>query len=628
MNLNDNQIKAINHYTGNCCVLASAGSGKTTILTHRIVNLINTYKVAPENILAITFSRKAKENMRNRISQLLDEDTGARITIETFHALGYRLLKESKYIYFNGILESWKQKQIIKDILIKNMQIEDNEENVQTNNILSFISYQKNSLIDYNEKLFPLDNMPYGIQVMKDIYQKYESAKRNENKVDFDDMLFYTYKMLNTKDKEREKYQDRYKFILIDEFQDTNHSQYEIVRLLGKKHNNVFVVGDALQNIYEWNLSNNDYIIDFYKDWIDTTVIPLNTNYRSTQDIVNISNKLVEGIKETTHEHYFKSIANKSKYKQPEFMCYEDEDTEADNIAKKILQLDNYLDVAILTRTNFQSQAIERGLYQNNIPYEIVGGKTFYEQKEIKDMISYLKLINNTTNDEAFKEIYNTPNRYLGNVFLNEVTTYAQRYKISLYESMLRFPRSSEWRYKNGITEIKDIVSSLKKRKRYKVGELIEIIRNELDYDKFISKEKYENNDKNEKIDNLDTLVSKANKYTDINTFLLEIDNLLGFTKNSNIPNRVKVMTIHKSKGLEFPIVFIPSVNSLLLPHAKSGNENEERRLFYVALTRAEKELYISSTLFYNNKDMDISPFIYDIFESDYIDSKLTKNKI
>ena len=616
MEFNDNQIKAINHYTGNCCVLASAGSGKTSVLTHRIVNLINTHKISPENILAITFSKKAKDNMRNRINTLLDTGIGAKITIETFHALGYRLLRESRFTVFNSIIESWKQKQTIKDILIKDLHIEDNDRNIKINDILNFISHQKNNLIDCNSKLISLDNMPYGINVMREIYQRYESAKAKEYKIDFDDMLLNTYKLLTFKDNEREKYQNRYKFICVDEFQDTNYAQYEILRLLGKKHNNVYVVGDPLQNIFEWNLANNDYLINFHKDWIDTKVIPLNINYRSTQDIVDISNKLVEGIKETTHQHYYKSKADKPKYKKPEFICYENEEIESDSIAKKVIELGcNYSDVAILTRTNFQSQAIERGLYNNNIPYEVIGSSTFYEQKEIKDMVSFLRLIDDLNNNEAFKQIYNTPNRYLGSVFLNEISAYAQKCKISLFEGMLYFPRSHEWRYKNGINELKDLVTKLKKRKRYKVGELIEIIRNDLNYDNYISKEKYENNDKNEKVDNLNTLVSLANKYNDIKAFLQEIDNILGFTKNSNITNKVKVMTIHKSKGLEFPIVFVPSVNNLLLPHAKSENENEERRLFYVALTRAEKELYVSSTLFYNNKDMDISQFIYDIFD-------------
>lgn len=630
MEFNKNQIKAINHFKGNCCVLASAGSGKTSVLTNRIAKLINEYNVKPENILAITFSVKARENMQNRLSWLIGNEID-KVTIETFHALGNKILKESKYKYFHNKIKQWQQKQMINNIVVKVLGIESNEKDVSTNDILSFISYQKNNLIDYNDELIKTTYMPYRIQTMQEIYQKYEETKKNEKLMDFDDMLINTYKLLVSNDKEREKYQNRYKFILIDEFQDTNLAQYEIVRLLGKKYNNVFVVGDALQNIYQWNLANNDYIIDFHKDWIDTTVVPLNINYRSSQDIVEISNKLVRNTKETTHKHYYESIANKPKYKNPEFSYFVSEKDEAENIAIKIIEIKKsgakYSDFAILTRTNYQTQAIEQGLYNNGIPYEVIGGTMFYEHKEIKDMLSYLRLVKDINNDEAFKQIYNSPNRYLGTVFLNEVNTYAEKYNKSLFNSMLLFPRSSEWRYKKGISELYNIITKIKKRKKYRVGELIEVIRKDLDYDKYISKEDNDSNIRNEKIDNLDSLVELANKYDNINTFLDDVDSLLGFTNNSEVEDRVKIMTIHKSKGLEFPIVFVAGVNESLLPHAKSGNENEEKRLLYVALTRAEKELYVSSTMFYGNRDMGISKFIYDIFDKEYIKSRFVKGE-
>ena len=621
LEFNKNQIEAINHFEGNCCVLASAGSGKTSVLTNRIANLINTYKIDPKNILAITFSVKARENMQNRLIKLISEDVH-KVTIETFHALGNKMLRESKYKYYHNKIKSWQQKQFINNIVVKILHLETDEKEVSTNNILAFISYQKNNLLDYNDELISLTSMPYGIKFMRIIYQQYEEMKRNEKLMDFDDMLINTYKLLTNNDSEREKYQDRYKYILVDEMQDTNLAQYEILRLLGKKYNNLFVVGDPLQCIYEWNLAHNDYIIDFHKDWIDTNVIPLNINYRSTQDIVDISNKLVKNTKETIHSNYCESIANKSKYKSPEFTYYNDEYDESSKIAEKIINLKeefNYSDFAILTRTNFQTQAIEEGLYQNNIPYEVIGGTMFYELREIRDMISYLRLIHDTKNDEAFRQIFNSPNRYLGSVFLDEVSTYAQRHKISLFNSMQIFPRSNEWRYKKGITELSGIVSKIKKHKKYKVGDLVNIIRKEFDYDKYILKENAEGDIKSEKIDNLDTLVDLANKYDDISLFLKEVDNLLGFSKNSDVEDKVKVMTIHKSKGLEFPVVFVVGVNDGLLPHVKSHNLNEERRLFYVGLTRAEKLLYISSTMFYRDRDMEISDFIYDIFDENVL---------
>ena len=627
MEFNDNQLKAINHYEGNCCVLASGGSGKTGVLTNRIANLINTYNVDPRNILAITFSVKAKDNMLNRLIKLVDKNKLEFITINTFHALGNSILKECRYNYFHNKIKSWQQKQFINNIVVKVLGIERKESEVETNDILSFISYQKNNLLDYNDEVIETKFMPYKLNIMQDIYKKYEEIKKNEKVMDFDDMLIHTYKLLANNDLTRDKYQDRYRFIAVDEKQDVNVAQYEILRLLGKKYNNVFVVGDPLQNIYEFRGANNNYLIDFHKDWIDTTIIPLNINYRSSQDIVELSNKLVKNTKETTHKYYYESIANKPKYKSPEFSCFTDEVEEANYISDKIIEMNksgsNYSDFAILTRTNFQIQAIERSLYKNNIPYEIVGGTTFFEIKEIKDMVSYLRLVKDINNDDAFKQVYNSPNRYLGSVFLNEVNIYASKYDKSLFVSMLSFPRSNEWRYKNGISEIQNIITKIKKKNKTKVGELINIIRKDLDYDKYILKEDSESNIRSEKIDNLNTLVSLANKYNSIDKFLEEVDNLLGFSKDSNVVEKVKVMPCHKSKGLEFPIVFLPGVNDGLLPHSKSDNENEERRLLYVGMTRAEKELFISSTMFYGNKQMGISKFIFDIFDKKHIKSQM-----
>jgi len=626
LEFNENQLKAINHYEGNCCVLSSAGSGKTSVLTNRIANLINVHKVNPKNILAITFSVKAKENMQERLLKLIGSKVNL-ITIETFHALGNKILRECNYNYFHNKIKVWQQKQFINNIVVKTLKMESNEKNVDTNDILNFISCQKNSLLDCNDELLEVKYMPYNINVMQYIYQRYEEIKKDEKVMDFDDMLINVYKLLLNNDSIREKYQDRYRFISSDEFQDVNVAQYEFIRLLGKKYNNVFVVGDALQNIYEFRLANNNYLIDFHKDWIDTTIIPLNINYRSSQDIVELSNKLVKNTKETTHKYYYESVAHNPKYKSPEFSCFTDEVEEANYISDKITEMNksgnNYSDFAILTRTNFQIQAIERSLYKNNIPYEIVGSTTFFEIKEIKDMVSYLRLVKDINNDDAFKQVYNSPNRYLGSVFLNEVNTYASKYDKSLFVSMLSFPRSNEWRYKNGISEIQNIILKIKKKNKSKVGDLINIIRKDLDYDKYILKEDSESNIRSEKIDNLNILVSLANKYNSIDTFLEEVDSLLGFSKDSDVIEKVKVMTCHKSKGLEFPIVFLPGVNDGLLPHSKSDNENEERRLFYVGMTRAEKELFISSTMFYGNRQMGISKFIYNIFDKEYIRERM-----
>jgi DNA helicase-2/ATP-dependent DNA helicase PcrA len=623
MQFNENQIKAINHYTGNCAVLASAGSGKTSVLIHRIVNLITKYNVSPSKIIAITFSRKAADNMKNRLKLLLP-DIYDKVAIDTFHAIGYKILRENGY--YSTVIKEWEKSKIINEIIIKDLAIERDELEIDRNSILNFISFQKSNLLDCQSILIDTKHTPYSFTMMKKIYTLYEQYKSKENKIDFDDMILNCYKLLESNDSIRLRYQNKFKFILCDEMQDTDVGQYELLRLLGKTNNNVFCVGDPLQCIYEFRLANNNFLINFYKDWDDTTVINLNTNYRSTDNIVKISNNLVKNIKETTHAFYVESIANNEPFNNVVFNHYQDEVDEADSIAKMITNMikNNIYqnnDFAILSRTNFQAQAIEAGLYKEHIPYEVVDGKPFYERKEINDLICFLRLAMNNKDDESFKKIYNTPNRYLGSVFLQEIQTYATKRKISLFESMGSFPRCDEWRYKNGIRELEEIIHTISKKKS-NVGIIIQVIRNMLNYDKYINKDGYENNDKNDKIENLDILVTFAEKFKSIKDFLNEIDSMS--TNKSETNNAVKIMTIHKSKGLEFPVVFVTGINNLILPHIKSDNINEERRLLYVAMTRAEKELYLSSTEYYGTKINGISEFIYDIFDEKYLNT-LTK---
>lgn len=626
MKFNENQIKAINHFEGNCCVLASAGSGKTSVLINRIKNLVDIHDISHENILAITFSKKAADNMKNRLGDLYSN-----VQICTFHAMGYKILFELGLIKDFKIIQEWEKKKYIIDSCIKTLNLELYEEDVSYNSILNFISYQKNHIINVGEQLSPVVDMPYDLNKMGDLYELYEQLKNNNNRIDFDDMLLTTYNILLNRDKIRRKFSDRFKFILIDEMQDTNKLQYEIIKLLGNVNNNVYVVGDPLQCVYEWRLADNNYLINFNKDWMDTTVINLNTNYRSTKNIVEFANKLVKDTKETSHEFYVESIANKKQFKDPQFLYSIDEKHEGKNIAQKINKhVDGkkykYSDFCILSRTNFQMQAIEQALYSNKIPYECVDGTSFFDQKEIKDMIAFIRLAHNTEDDDAFIRIYNTPNRYLGKVMLDEVSVYAKKKKMSLFDSMLNFPRAYEWRYGRGIKELHHLITKIRLRKRYNVGDLITIIRKDLKYDAYISKEISENNDKCEKTENLNVLVNMARDFNNMKDFLNEIETISKQQVVTQDDDRVKIMTIHKSKGLEFPVVFVAGVNQNILPHFKSDNVSEEKRLLYVAMTRAEKELFLSSVNFYQDKRLKVSDFLYDIFPKTMIEKTL-KNK-
>jgi len=600
LEFNKNQLKAINHYKGNCCTLASAGSGKTTVLVNRIVNLIKNHKVNPSKILAITFSKKAANNMIERLNKLIPNN---RVNIYTFHALGFSILKEKGY--YNELFKDWEKLKLINDICIKMLKLESDELDVPTRDIISFIAYQKNNLIRPTDTYIENTISPYDEKTMRKIYTLYEKQK---TKIDFEDMLINSYDVLK-----EGKYNVPYEFILGDEFQDTNKVQYEMLKLLNI-HDNLFVVGDALQNIFEWRGSNNNYIVNFYRDWSNATIINLNTNYRSSDNIVKFSNSLVKNTIETTHKYYIESKAYNEEYKNPIITEYSNEFEESMEVCKQINQLISdkqykYGDIAILTRTNFQMQSIERSLYNSKIPYDIVDGNKFYELKEIRDMINYLRLISDTSNDEAFLKIFNVPNRYLGEKFIREVEKYAKKHKTSLFNSMQKFPQSTDWHFKKGINQLRDIICAVQDlQNHYTVGGCIQVIRDKLKYDKYISKDNSDNNDQNEKIENLDAFVNSANKYNKIIDFLNDIDSIINSKEESN--DKVLMMTIHKSKGLEFPVVFVVGVSNGLLPHAKSNNINEEKRLLYVALTRSEKELFISSPKYYNNKYLGTSDFL------------------
>ena len=406
MNFNANQIRAINFHNGNCCLMATAGSGKTAVLTNRIKNLIEIYGVKPENILAITFSKKAKDTMVERLNKLLPCQS-KNINIETFHSLGYKIMRSYTGINYKILKDNKKVTMI--NMLTK--------EDIDTKTVINYISRQKNNLQYPNRK---------SVNLYDRLYYLYEQEKKKTgDKIDFDDMLLESYNILSNNADLLNRYISCYKYLLVDEVQDTNYAQNELIKLLGKNNNNVFIVGDPLQCIYNWRGSNNDYIINFHKDWENTTVINLDTNYRSTKDIVDMSNKFAETIEASKHEYYVESQTDVPYYKVPLLYTYEDEDDEADKIAEQIndfvsSEQYSYKDFCILARTNAQLQTFETTLYNNNVAYEVVDGSSFIERTEIKIILSYLKLANDIYDNESFEYIYYRPNRWLGKTFLEE----------------------------------------------------------------------------------------------------------------------------------------------------------------------------------------------------------------
>lgn len=600
MELSKVQQEAVDFYTGCCNVIASAGSGKTGVLVNRIVKLIEEYDVDPGKILAITFSKKAKENMVSRLTKLIPGYVKF-INIETFHSFGYRIIRKFNREEFEILDADWKKVKIIEEILQHYFR-EREPDGQEIAEVISYISIQKNQMKK------PDTSTKYG-----KIYKRYEEYKTVHNQLDFDDMLVKCYEILRSNKKGLDYCQEQYQFILADEMQDTNAVQYAILKLIGEKYKNVFVVDDPLQNIFMWRGSDNKYVMNFDEDWPDAKIIHLNKNYRSSEDIVQAANHFAGCIPESKHKHYVESVADKGKFEKPHYDRYFNEVEEADEIAEKIKSYVSngysYKDIAILTRTNAQLQNFETALYRKEIPYTIIDGMSFIDRREIKIVLCYLRLICDINDDEAFEYIYNRPNRWLGQAFIQEVKRIARKEKVSLYCAMFQISKSN-WKFRNSVNSIHTIIKTISEKRYSTVADMIKDLRLTLNLDSFVSKDLCDDDDS--RIENLNTLERMASNYNDVKRFMSFISKFSKEKKSD--PNSVQLMTIHKSKGLEFPIVFVAGVNQGLLPHEKNKNPDEEKRLMYVAITRAEKILNISSTDHYGGKETTESEFISFLF--------------
>ena len=605
LEFNDNQKEAINFHKGCCNVIASAGSGKTGVLVHRIKNLVENYNVDPQRILAITFSKKAKENMVERLEKLLP-GVYNNLHIDTFHSFGYSIIRKFNRITYKILDADWKKNKIIEDIYKDMFKVRE-VDGCTIAELVSYISYKKNLLE------FPNKNSS---DINEQIYYQYEKFKKENYNIDFDDMLTMCYEILSSNEKALVHCQNQFEFILADEMQDTNKAQYEIIRLIAEKNKNVFFVDDPLQCIYQWRGSDNKYVLDFDSEWENPKTINLNCNYRSSRDIVTLANKFATTIPESQHKNYVESISNKDNIESPHYKIYVDEKDEANQIAKVIEELVvvndcKYSDIAILARTNAQLVNFESAMHKKSIPYYIVDGAAFVERKEIKLILSYLKLSSDLNDEESFNYIYNRPNRFLGKQFLNDVKKEAIRQNISMYFAM-HTPVAKNFKYSFGVREIADVINTLRNKKDWSVKDKIAYLRNRLNIDAYVSGEVSDDNNSLDKIDNLNTLENIAEDYISTEEFVDYMSKLV--VKNKETDNAVKLMTIHKSKGLEFPVVFIVGVNEGLLPHHRNENIDEERRLMYVAITRAEEKLYISSTYQYGRSSSNPSVFIDELF--------------
>ena len=606
MNFNKQQEKVINTIEGNIAVIASAGSGKTTVLTHRIKNMVENHGILPSSILAITFSRKAKDNIVSKLEELKIPNAN----IETFHSFALKIISSTyganRYKVWT---EQWQKEKAIQDICTS-LQLCSTDD-VPNNEVFSFIALQKVNMKHPTDDLIYTSDIPFKKDDMKRIYKMYEEYKDRNSYIEFDDFLNMANEAFDENEDILIRYQNTFQYVLVDEFQDVSLSQALLLRKLNSK--NTMIVGDPLQAIYSFRGGDSKFILNFDTSYSDVKVINLNTNYRCSEDIVRTANKLAFSIPDSKHKNYVESIADKPSFKIPELRHFSDDYEEGEWIAKQITKLKRegykYNDIAILARTNAQLQKLEATLHSANIAFDIVDGKVFTDLPEIKLIISYLRLALYENDNEAFSYLYNKPNRWLNKKFFEEVEHNSVLRNTSLYNAMITIDRRN-WRFKNGIDEIFEIINYLQNKKYSNVGDLVHYLRERLDIDRFVTKGKQSDDGKyTEQIDNLDSFENMCKKYATVKELLKYLDDLNKIAELKN-EDKVKHLTIHKSKGMEYPVVFIVGCNQDLLPHYKSNDINDECRLMYVAITRAEKELYMSYVDMYNNKTMSVSPFV------------------
>ena len=608
--LNEQQKEGVFTTEGAVLILAGAGSGKTGVLTHRIAHLIDDLGVNSYNILAITFTNKAAKEMKERVDRLVGMGADS-AWIMTFHAACVRILR--RYIcrigYDNNftIYDTDDQKSVIKDIL-KRKNLDPKQYKDRT--ILSVISNAKDNLISPDD-MYQSSGGNYNTMKTAEIYREYQEQLKKNNAVDFDDIIGLTVKLFNEDKEVLRYYQERFRYIMVDEYQDTNRAQFNLIRLLAGGHGNLCVVGDDDQSIYKFRGADINNILDFEKYFNDAKIIKLEQNYRSTQKILDVANEVIKNNAGRKDKRLWTSVKDGTKVI---FNVYENGYEEARGIAEDIAHRHlhdrkDYSDFAILYRTNAQSRSLEEKLIEKNIPYRIYGGINFYARREIKDILAYLKTIDNARDDLAVKRILNVPKRGIGVASVAKVDDYAYENDITFYVA-LRQAREVPG-LQRAISKVEGFVTQievLKSKSQYiGVGKLIEEIIETVGYSDYIDAESESDEQATERRQNIDELISKAVQYEEtvdepsLSGFLEEVALVADIDNLDENNDMVSLMTIHSAKGLEFPIVYLAGMEDGLFPSYMSistGDESdieEERRLCYVGITRAKETLIMSA---------------------------------
>lgn len=606
--LNERQKEAVLATEGPVLVLAGAGSGKTTVLVNRIAYMISQKHIRPWNILAITFTNKAAREMKDRIERLLG-DTAKDMWIGTFHSVCVRILRSCidllGYSRDFVIYDTADTKTVMKECL---RELDIDEKSFPVRNVLSIISNAKNDLMDAAtfENVYKSD---YRMSIIAKIYYRYQTKLRKNNAVDFDDIILNTVKILSENPDVLSKYQDKFRYILVDEYQDTNNSQYLLINLLAQANRNLCVVGDDDQSIYKFRGANIGNILNFEDDYSDVQKITLDQNYRSTQNILDAANSVISNNKGRMGKSLWTSNGDGNKvFVYTGTNEYDEARYIARQIKKHFDEQGSFSDCAILYRTNAQSRVIEEMLMRESVPYKVLSGLRFYDRKEIKDIIAYLRVVYNPNDDVSLARIINEPKRKIGNATLEKARNIAREKETSLYDVISHADDYPE--FKTAIKKLlsfSEIIQSLIKLKdTVTIEDLTGRILNDTGYMPALVME--DTTESKTRIENLGEFISVITEFEKNE----ETGNTLGeFLENISLVSDIDgydenedsavLMTIHSAKGLEFPIVFLSGLEEGLFPGMRSMESDddieEERRLCYVAITRAKEQLYITKTI-------------------------------
>lgn len=604
--LNPAQRVAVETTEGAVLVIAGAGSGKTRVLTHRIAYLIKEKKVSPRNILAVTFTNKAAQEMKERVRELLAGGVDNLPVMGTFHSICVRILRrEIEQVGYKksfNIFDAQDQLSLMKKVM-KELEIDPTQFKPQA--MLGAISKAKNEL--QSAEGFALSVGSYYEEMVSKIFTAYQKRLREQDALDFDDIIMLVVDIFRKFPQVLSRYQEMFQYIMVDEYQDTNHAQYILVSLLAKKYGNICVVGDDWQGIYSWRGANIQNILDFEKDYPQTKIVKLEQNYRSTQNILdaaygviskNINRKDKKVWTENVGGHMLSSYEAMNEREEAEFIISEIRNYQAEH-------KNNLADFVVLYRTNAQSRIIEEAMLRNSIPYRIIGGLKFYQRKEVKDVIAYLRLIQNFQDEISLERIINEPKRGLGEKTLQKWTSFAKENKLDTINAGLiissnQIPKAKAdeiMKFCEFIVKTKLIVSEKT------LIELMEIVFKESGYEKYL----LDGTDEGEmRFENIRELLTVAKKYDEyigeeaLNLFLEEVALIADTDNIDQSKDCVHMMTLHSAKGLEFKVVFIAGLEEGILPHSRSiisqSEMEEERRLMYVGITRAKEKVYLAFT--------------------------------